>query len=290
MIKNSPEEGTPPLSAFEESILLHIERIKTNYNVAKEQYQIAQDKLTLVKYFEKYHWIARYIKDIEIFHINELYDYVKDAKDISGDRTKKMPDRKTISRYLNLLFKEKLLKHKPIPSNFPNMYKFYWIPQINEEKRKEVLQAIFDSYKEPTRHKKKTKTIEEEDQPHYQAQISQFNQTLRARKDKKEILKQEQEQEELERQKQKELKKQQREIENKEKNERKKAALIKSTKKETVKKNKKTKNGSRILTEEELKANFKRNQKEIEITREEKEYQAVKEKITREKTVSEEGG
>ena len=290
MIKNSPEEGTPPLSAFEESILQHIERIKTEYNIAKKQYQILKEKLTLVKYFEKYLWLNQYIKDIEIFHINEIYDYIKEIKDISGDRSKKMPDRKTISRYLNLLFKEKLLKHKPIPSNYPHMYKFYWIPQINEEKRKEVLQAVFESYKEPIIRKKKKKTIEEQDQPHYQAQISQFNQTLRARKDKKEILKQEQEQEELERQKQMELEKQQKEFENKEKNERKKAALIKSIEKETAKKSKKTKNGSRILTEEELKASFKKNQKEIEIAREEKEYQALKEERAREKIVSEEGG
>jgi len=294
LIKNSLEEGTRPLSAFEESILQYIERAKTEYNIAKKQYQILREKLTLVKYFEKYLWLNQYIKDVEIFHINEIYDYIKDVKDISGDRTKKMPDRKTVSRYLNLLFKEKLLGHKPVPSNYPHMYKFYWIPQINEEKRKEVLQTVFESYKEPTTRKKKTKTIEEQEQPHYQSQMSQFRGTQRARKDKKKILKQEQEQEELERQKQKELEKQQKEIENKEKNERKKAALIKRVDKETAKKSKKTKNGSKIISPDESKKKVeqlnKKRKQEQELKQEEQEYQAIKKKHTQEKTVSEEGG
>ena len=288
MIKNSPEEGTPPLSAFEESVFQYIERIKTNYNIAKEQYQIAREKFTLVKYFEKYLWLIQYINDIEIFHINELYDYVKDAKDISGDRSKKMPDRKTISRYLNLLFKEELLRHRPVPSNYPNMYKFYWIPQINEEKRKNVLQSVFDSYKEPKPHKKEKQKQQLDNT--VQARITNFKANVIADEliaaEKKQLA----EKQELERQKQRDLERQQKEKEKAAENKAKVKALQEHAKKTQQKKSKKTKNGSRILTQEELKTNFKKNQKEIEIAREEQEYQVVKEKRSREKTVSEEGG
>ncbi|MCE7743870.1 MAG: hypothetical protein GPJ52_01920 [Candidatus Heimdallarchaeota archaeon] len=288
MIKNSPEEGSPPLSAFEESVFQYIERIKTNYNIAKEQHQIAREKYTLVKYFEKYLWVIQYINDIEIFHINELYDYVKDAKDISGDRSKKMPDRKTISRYLNLLFKEELLGHKPVPSNYPNMYKFYWIPQISEEKRKNVLQSIFDSYKEPKPHKKEKRKQQHDNT--VQSRLVNYDANIEADDLIAEKEKQRLEKQKLERQKQRDLERQQKELEKAAENKAKVKTLQEHAKKTRQKKSKKTKNGSRILTEEELKANFKKNQKEIEIAQEEKEYQVVKEKRAREKTVSEEGG
>lgn len=285
MIENSPEESTRPLSGFEESILQYIERAKTNYNIAKEQYQLAQEKLSLVNYFEKYHWLTQYIKDIEIFHINELYDYIKETKDLSGDRSKKLPDRKTISRYLFLLFKEGLLGHKPVPSNYPNMYKFYWIPQINEVKRLGVLQAVFDSYKEPRPHKKEKRKQQYDNT--VQARIT----TYKANKDADKIIAGEEkelvEKQELERQKQRELEKQQKEIENKETNERRKAALIKHSDKETVKK---TKDGSRTISPEESKKKVDQLNKERKLKQEKQEYQAIKEKLAREKAVSEEGG
>ena len=137
-MKNSPEECTITLSPFERSVQTFIDSAKTVYEEAKENYITA-------KYLEKYQWINHYINSKQIFHLNEFFEYVSEMKDLCGDRDKKLPDKKTISRYLYTLFKLQFLEHKPVPSNYPNMYKIYWIPTIEPEHKKLILKSYFES-------------------------------------------------------------------------------------------------------------------------------------------------
>lgn len=277
------------LSPFEEMIKDHFDWVKEKYERKKDELKLLKKHLVEIKYLEKFEWLQKYLDFLEVFHINELHRHIELMKEDLGDRSKKTPHKTTLGDYLHRMFLqrnqfgENLLGFKALPSNLPNMYKIYWVPGTHKDKIKDKIQSIVDSYKEPKT--KKDKRQQQLDNT-VQARITNFKANIIADKLIVEEKKQLSEKQELERQKQMELEKQQREIENKEKNERKKAALIKRVDKETVKKSKKTKNGSRILTEEELKANFKKNQKEIEIAREEQEYQAIKAKRAREKTVS----
>lgn len=80
----------------------------------------------IAKWLEKHKRTWFYIADLEVFHINKIYNVMKDSRE--------KVDKKTLSYYLETLYSEGKLDLEIIPRKSGNPYHLYSIKNIDPEK------------------------------------------------------------------------------------------------------------------------------------------------------------